>query len=249
MQQNESEEESQVNSLEQNLQYPRVSTPNGSRTRAACLEGKHDNRFTIGVTSSCRMTLILRNSTVTVCEPLSSLKNILQYWDYSIQYKKKGGNIKCVDGTAHADPSPPPSPRTLSSAGVTQQHARLSSPQLACPENQYPNTPAVLARAPTGHDVATLPAGVHSPLQHKYLSPRRVLPLSQIFRNRGTLPTRTQQGWAKTAYVKEASSIVALQDAVGAVPQQHTTTTTVRMEHRDGRRVVGHLPHNIPHIR
>lgn len=25
-------------------------TPNGSRTRAACLEGKHDNRFTIGVT-------------------------------------------------------------------------------------------------------------------------------------------------------------------------------------------------------
>ena len=24
-------------------------TPNGSRTRAACLEGKHDNRFTIGV--------------------------------------------------------------------------------------------------------------------------------------------------------------------------------------------------------
>jgi hypothetical protein len=28
-----------------------VYTPNGSRTRAACLEGKHDNRFTIGVTS------------------------------------------------------------------------------------------------------------------------------------------------------------------------------------------------------
>lgn len=36
-------------------------------------------------------------------------------------------------------------------------------------------------------------------------------------------------------YVKEASSIVALQDAVGAAPQQHTTTTTVRMEHRDGK--------------
>ena len=24
-------------------------TPNGNRTRAACLEGKHDNHFTIGV--------------------------------------------------------------------------------------------------------------------------------------------------------------------------------------------------------
>ena len=25
------------------------NTPNGNRTRAACLEGKHDNHFTIGV--------------------------------------------------------------------------------------------------------------------------------------------------------------------------------------------------------
>jgi hypothetical protein len=27
----------------------KVITPNGNRTRAACLEGKHDNHFTIGV--------------------------------------------------------------------------------------------------------------------------------------------------------------------------------------------------------
>jgi lipopolysaccharide biosynthesis glycosyltransferase len=32
------------------IHYSGWSTPNGSRTRAACLEGKHDNRFTIGVT-------------------------------------------------------------------------------------------------------------------------------------------------------------------------------------------------------
>ncbi len=30
-----------------------VSTPKGSRTPTACLEGKHDNRFTIGVTNYC----------------------------------------------------------------------------------------------------------------------------------------------------------------------------------------------------
>jgi hypothetical protein len=63
------------------------------------------------------MTHILWNSTATY------VKRILQYWDYSKQYKKTGGNIKCVDGTAHPPPSLPPSPRTLSSAGVTLQPA------------------------------------------------------------------------------------------------------------------------------
>jgi hypothetical protein len=108
----------------------------------------------------------------------------------------------------------------------------------------------VSAHAPTGRDAATLPAGVHSPLQHKYLSPLRVLPLSpQVFRNRGTLPTRTRQGWVKMAYVKEASSIVVLQDAVGAAPQQHTTTTIVRMGSIAMERVIGHLPRDILHTR
>ena len=44
------------------------------------------------------------------------------------------------------------------------------------------------------------------------------------------------------AYVKEASSIAVLRDAVGVVLQQHTTTTTVRELRR---RVEGHLPHDI----
>jgi hypothetical protein len=36
----------------------KVITPNGNRTRAACLEGKHDNHFTIGVpVSSCHNKL------------------------------------------------------------------------------------------------------------------------------------------------------------------------------------------------
>ena len=71
------EDKPKSKSLNKNLHHPRVSTPNGSRTRAACLEGKHDNRFTIGVTPSCRMTHILRNSTNKVGE--CSPKNILQY--------------------------------------------------------------------------------------------------------------------------------------------------------------------------
>jgi hypothetical protein len=44
-----------------NVQCSGWSTPNGSRTRAACLEGKHDNRFTIGVTSSVRT---IQNNTI-----------------------------------------------------------------------------------------------------------------------------------------------------------------------------------------
>jgi hypothetical protein len=49
--------------LGKNRHHPHVSTPNGSRTRAACLEGKHDNRFTIGVTLSCG--IIQKNTTVS----------------------------------------------------------------------------------------------------------------------------------------------------------------------------------------
>jgi hypothetical protein len=43
------------------IHYSGWSTPNGSRTRAACLEGKHDNRFTIGVTS---LHCTIQNNTI-----------------------------------------------------------------------------------------------------------------------------------------------------------------------------------------
>ena len=61
----------------QNRHHSHVtSTPNGSRTRAACLEGKHDNRFTIGVTSSCRT---IRNNTAEVSELFGSIKYSVQW--------------------------------------------------------------------------------------------------------------------------------------------------------------------------
>ena len=74
------------------------------------------------------------------------------------------------------------------------------------------------AHAPTARDAATQPADAHSPPP--------VLPISHPnLHNRETLLIRTRQGSARIVRVKEANAIVALPDAVGEVPRQHTTTT------------------------